>query len=109
MDSYDDGHRPAAVREDEPMISAHEWPTHKVAITEPYPGCPEITVDGQPLRSVTRALLSLDTNGPPVLSITLLALTGIGVGVQSRVVLDEPTAKTLTAMGWTPPGETEHR
>ena len=55
------------------------------------------------MRTATSAVLALAVDKPPTLRLALLAIDGMDVTVQGRVILDDETAAALVAMGWTPP------
>jgi hypothetical protein len=85
------------------MISPYEVPTHQVTITADSPGRVSIAIDGEELRTCTKATLSLDAENAPVLKLALLVLNDIHTDLPAHVVLDKPTRRALAAMGWTPP------
>lgn len=84
------------------MFSSSE-PAHLIEIREKSPGHPVILLDGREVRTATSAVLSLGVDRPPTLRLALLAIDGMDVTVQGRVMLDDETAAALVAMGWTPP------
>lgn len=85
------------------MIGLHEA-CHLVEIREKQPGHPVILLDGCEIRTAVAATLTLGVDRPPQLKVALLALDGMDVTVQARVMVDEETAAALVAMGWAPPG-----
>jgi hypothetical protein len=86
------------------MISEYERPASHVAIRTSG-GAATVTVDGHELRTVVKATLALDGDGPPVLKLALLAASGLEVDGHAVVMLDKATRKALQAMGWTAPPE----
>ncbi len=85
------------------LISPHEVPTHRVAITGTSPGRVILELDGQEIRTCTKAVLTLDAEDVPTLKMSLLVLTDLKTDVPAHVLLDKPTRRALEAMGWTPP------
>jgi hypothetical protein len=84
------------------VLSSHEQPAHQVRIAGDR-GRVSVALDGTELRTVTRAVLTLDAEAVPVLKLSLASLTDIETDLPAHVVLDKPTTRALIAMGWTPP------
>lgn len=84
------------------MISPFEQ-THQVSIRGSGPAV-TVALDGYELRSVTRAVLTLDAEARvPVLELSLIVLNDLETGVPAHVVLDKSAHAGLVAMGWAPP------
>lgn len=84
-------------------MSAFELPTHRVTITGPDPHRLTVTLDGQELRTCTRAVLTVDADTVPRVDLSLIVLNDLVTDLPAHVILDAPTRSALTAMGWTPP------
>ncbi|MDX3019870.1 hypothetical protein [Streptomyces acidiscabies] len=69
-------------------------------------GSGTIEVDGQPIRGVHSLTLTSDAGESPTLTLELL-LHDVSTMAETIVLIDDDTAATLVALGWTPPPEQE--
>ncbi|GAQ52072.1 hypothetical protein [Streptomyces acidiscabies] len=69
-------------------------------------GSGTIKVDGQPIRGVRSLALTSDAGALPTLTLELL-LHDVSTMAETIVLIDDDTAATLVALGWTPPPEQE--
>jgi hypothetical protein len=85
------------------VISQHERPASHVRIAT-RGNAASVEIDGHEIRAVSKVSLTLSDDGPPVLKLALLAVSGLDVDTEAMIVLDKATRKALESMGWTPPG-----
>ncbi len=69
-------------------------------------GTGTVEVNGQRLRGVRGLTLTSEVGEVPQLTLELL-LHDISTIAEARVLIDDATAETLVALGWTPPPEQE--
>jgi len=84
------------------VISPWERPASHVSIRTEGPVA-RVLIDGHELRAVTKVVLSLDSDGPPSLKLSLMSAGGLEADVDAAIWVDKATARALKAMGWTPP------
>ncbi|HEY8985661.1 MAG TPA: hypothetical protein VIU15_39585 [Streptomyces sp.] len=69
-------------------------------------GAGTIEIDGQPLRGVRSLTLTSEAGARPTLTLDLL-VHDVSTFAEAVVLIDDDTAATLVALGWTPPPEQE--
>lgn len=79
---------------------------HNAKINLAGSGSGTIEVDGQPLRGVRSLTLTSEAGCRPTLTLELL-LHDVSTMAEALVLIDDDTAATLVALGWTPPPEQE--
>jgi hypothetical protein len=84
------------------MISPYERPASHIVISA-NGNTASVAIDGHQIRAVSKASLTLSDDGPPVLKLSLLAVSGLDVDGDAVIVLDKQARKALEAMGWSPP------
>jgi hypothetical protein len=77
---------------------------NRIEITGTVPPDIRVTVDGHPL-ACRSAVLTVDAENLPELSVTLPVCDGAVVTLDARLGLDGETRDALVAAGWTPPPE----
>ncbi|MDX3637688.1 hypothetical protein PV728_47460 [Streptomyces europaeiscabiei] len=76
----------------------------KISLTEVGSGV--IEVDGQRIRGVRSLKLESEAGDRPVLTLELV-VHDVSTMAEALVLIDDQTAATLVALGWTPPPEQE--